>query len=240
MHPAAVLADLLDLVLPRPCAGCGASGGQLCELCRSALAAEPLGNVRPDPCPAGLPVVVAVAPYDDVIKRLLIAHKERGALHLTVPLARALAGVASLLVAQSPVAVCPVVLCPVPSSPRAVRERGFDHSWRLARAVARQLRSQGMAVSPRRLLQPARATADQAGLTSAQRAENLRGALRARPGTGARVVIVDDVITTGATLAEATRALESAGHDVIGAAVLAATVRRFSPGRAYTSSPHAA
>lgn len=211
-----LLRDLLDLVLPRSCAGCGAGGPVLCPACRRVLAGPPVGFVRPQPCPAGLPSVVAALPYEGVAAALLLGHKERGRLHLTRPLGVALAGAARLL------ATGPVLLCPVPSVPAAVRARGHDHAWRLTSSTALAL-----AVPAARLLLPTRAVADQAGLSTAARAANLAGALRARPPrTRLRVVVVDDVMTTGATLAEATRALRAAGHDVAGAAVLAATSRR--------------
>ena len=77
-----------------------------------------------------------------------------------------------------------------------------------------------------RLLVPARVVRDQAGLTSGQRARNLQGALRAVPAAPCRVLLVDDVVTTGATLVEAARALVAQGHQVVGAAVLGATSRR--------------
>jgi ComF family protein len=209
-----VLADLLDLVLPRVCAGCQAPGAVLCRACCLALAAPRLH--RPDPCPAGLPPLVAAAAYAGPVRAALLAHKEDGRLALARPLGRALAAAVALLGAPE------AVLVPVPSARAAVRARGHDHARRLARAAGRS--------AP--LLVPARRVADQAGLSSAGRAENLRGALRARrPLEGLPVVVVDDVVTTGATLAEAARALRAAGADVRGAAVVAATARTRSPGR---------
>jgi predicted amidophosphoribosyltransferase len=139
-----------------------------------------------------------------------------------VPLGAALAGAVRQLGRPDG-----VVLVPVPSSPAAVRARGQDHARRLARAAARTLPG----VPARPLLRLTRAVADQAGLDTAARARNLSGALTARASAGLRVVVVDDVVTTGATLAEATRALQAAGAQVLGAAVVAATVRRRS-GRA--------
>ncbi len=217
--PASLLPALLDLVLPRTCSGCGAPGRLLCARCAALLGADPLGPVSPRPCPPGLPPVRAFAPYGGPVQQLLLAHKERGALGLTRPLGAALGRTLAEVTG-------PVLLCPVPSSRGVVRARGHDHAGRLARAAAEDLRRRGAVVRAVGLLRPARAVADQAGLTAAQRAANLTGALRAVGEPGPPVVLVDDVVTTGATLVEATRALQERGHRVVGAAVVAATVRR--------------
>jgi predicted amidophosphoribosyltransferase len=227
-----VLTALLDLVLPRSCSGCRAANSSLCPGCRALLDGPAVGFVRPDPCPAGLPPLTALAAYGGEVQRLLLSHKEKGRLQLTAPLGAGLA-IAVLLHGRSP-----VVLCPVPSSPKAVRARGHDHAMRMAAAGARALRRQGVDARAVRMLVPARSVADQSGLTHAQRAVNLRGALRAvgPPRTG--VVVVDDVVTTGATLVEATRALVAGGHQVIGASVVAATSRRDrSPSRELSLLP---
>jgi predicted amidophosphoribosyltransferase len=212
---ACVLSALLDLVLPRTCCGCDVTGSLLCPSCRGLLDAPPLGRVCPTPCPEGLPRVVAFSSYEGEVKRLLLAHKEKGQLGLTRPLGWALAA------AVRGDDLGAVVLCPVPSSRAAVRQRGHDHAMRLARAAARHL-----GVRAERLLLPARAVADQAGLTTRERAANLAGALRATGTPRLPVVVVDDVMTTGATLVEAVRALVAQGHPVAGAAVVAATKRR--------------
>ena len=226
-----MLAALLDLVLPRACAGCAAPGA-LCATCRAALAAPPLGRVRPSPCPTGLPETHALAPYDGVLQRLLLAHKERAQLRLSAPLGAALARVVAGLAGGQP-----VVLCPVPSARQAVRSRGYDHSLRLAGSAASALIRSGVPAVATCLLVPARRVADQSGLTAAQRVTNLHGALTARGEPGALVVVVDDVMTSGATLAEAARALGAAGHLVRGAAVLGATARRTSPGTRLSLHP---
>ena len=211
-----MLVDLLDLVLPRDCAGCGAPGRTLCGPCTAALCVP--RPHRPDPCPAGLPPLVAAGSYDGPARAALLAHKERGRLGLARPLGAALAAAVRAL--DPPPGV---VLVPVPSSPQAVRERGHDHARRLARAAARRVPG----ATARPVLLPVRDVADQAGLGTAARTANLAGALRSRRALpGLPVVVVDDVVTTGATLNEARRALEAAGAHVHGAAVVAATRRR--------------
>lgn len=101
----------------------------------------------------------------------------------------------------------------------------------MARACASELRRLGTHANLLPALAHSRTVADQAGLSRVERARNLAGALRIRPGAAARlverpVVLVDDVLTSGATLAEAARAVRAAGGRPIGAAVLGATAPR--------------
>jgi predicted amidophosphoribosyltransferase len=214
-----VLADLLDLVLPRDCAGCGAPGRTLCRPCRLVLSAQPFGH-RPQPCPDRFPLLVAAAGYDGLVREVLIAHKEHARLALAGPLGGALASAVRLLEPPPD-----VLLVPVPSDPVAVRARGHDHARRLAAVAARSV---GLRAVP--LLHGTRRRRDQSELGAADRARNLGGALGARgPLRGVRVVVVDDLVTTGATIAEACRALRAVGADVRGAAVVAATARRGHP-----------
>ncbi|QIY62969.1 ComF family protein [Streptomyces sp. RPA4-2] len=118
----------------------------------------------------------------------------------------------------------PVLLVPVPSSRRAVRARGHDPARRIALAAAGELRRTGAPVRVLAVLRQRRAVADQAGLDSRQRLRNLAGALEVATGgdrllAGAgRVVLVDDLMTTGASLAEAARAVRVAleGVDAYG------------------------
>jgi len=105
---------------------------------------------------------------------------------------------------------------------------------RLARAAASALRSYGVDAQAARLLVPARSVADQSGLSTAERTANLHGALRATTAVRGPVLVVDDVVTTGATLVEAARALTAVGHQVAGAAVVAATSRRSGSPRRVT------
>jgi predicted amidophosphoribosyltransferase len=218
-----LLGAALDLVLPQRCAGCGGASGLVCAAC-GALLGGPARVCRPRPAPPGLPSPWAVAPYAGAVRQMIVAHKERGLAGLARPLGAALA---RAVLAAAGDAGAPVLLVPVPSSRASVRRRGQDPTLRIAQAAAREVARHGEPVSCVRVLGHRRRVADQAGLTAVGRAANLAGALRAGRGLlGARVIVVDDVVTTGATLAEAARALRAAGAEVAAAAVVAATARR--------------
>jgi hypothetical protein len=107
------------------------------------------------------------------------------------------------------------MLVPVPSSRGVVRARGHDPARRIALAAAGELRRAGTPARVVSVLRQSRAVADQAGLNHRQRLENLAGALVVVPGggrllSGGAVVLVDDLMTTGASLAEAARAVRAA------------------------------
>ncbi|MET9763007.1 ComF family protein [Streptomyces sp. NPDC006372] len=224
--------DLTDLVLPTECGGCGRPRAVLCAKCRAVLSGAAARPVRPLPEPPGLPVVHAAARYADEVRATLLAHKERGALALAGPLGAALAGAvrAGLQSAWTGGEGAwagggwgPVLLVPVPSGRRAVRARGHDPARRIALAAAGELRRSGTPARVLGVLRQRRAVADQAELNSRQRLDNLAGALAVASG-GARllsegpVVLVDDVMTTGASLAEAARAVRAATGPISNAA----------------------
>jgi predicted amidophosphoribosyltransferase len=180
---------------------------------------------------------VTTAPYDATVRRLISAHKERGALGLTRFLAGRLAAAVGTITAAAEVGSHPVVLVPVPSARSAVRRRGFDATWALATGAAHRFGGD-REVRASRLLGQLRPLRDQAGLGAAERADNLRGGYRTiRSVAAAWVIIVDDVVTTGASLTEAARALRAAGIPVLAAATVAATERRM-PSGARQRDPH--
>lgn len=218
-------AALLDLAAERDCGGCGRpdpSGRPLCGSCGRLL--ETRGPWRALAAVPGAPRTHAVSRYEDPVRGMLIAYKERGRCDLRRVLGRALArAVAATADAAGPLPAGPLTLVPMPSSRRAVRERGVDTTARLARAAARTLREAGFPVRSVSALGHARAVADQADLTREQRQANLSGALRLRrPVAAPAVVVVDDITTSGASLAEAARALRAGGVPVLGAATVAA------------------
>lgn len=222
LAPGRLLGPLLDLLLPQRCAGCAAAAGPLCPGCAAELAGPP-GRHRPRPCPPGLPECWAAAAYAGAARRLILAYKERGRTALAPLLADRLA---AAVAAALPYPPGRVVLVPVPSARAARRARGHDPVGRLAALAARRLARAGLPAAAAPVLGPRRRVADQAGLDAAGRAANLRGAFAAvRPVPPGECVIVDDVITTGATLAEAARALCAAGVRPRLAVTIAATRR---------------
>jgi predicted amidophosphoribosyltransferase len=219
---------LLDLVLPVACVGCGRRGVVACESGLVELAA-PAALAWPRPSPARLPPPWAVTPYDGHARRFLLAYKEHGVAALRRPLAAALT--TSVRAALADRVDDPVVLVPVPSSRAARRRRGCDVVADLAITVERILRAEGGRVQVLRALRHSRKVSDSAGLSAGQRADNLAGAFSVRPAdrprlAGARVVVVDDLVTTGVTLRECADSLRAAGAEVVGVATVAATRRR--------------
>ncbi|MGX1120183.1 putative amidophosphoribosyltransferase [Streptomyces ambofaciens] len=223
-------ADLTDLVLPAECGGCGRARAVLCSRCGTALSGAPPRRVRPDPEPPGLPAVHAAAPYADEVRAALLAHKERGVLALAAPLGAALAGAVRAALREAWAAPGgaggadaggirargPVLLVPVPSARTTVRTRGHDPARRIALAAAGELRRTGVPARVLAVLRQRYAVADQSGLDARRRLNNLAGALAVAPGGrgllrgGGEVVLVDDLMTTGASLAEAARAVRTA------------------------------
>jgi predicted amidophosphoribosyltransferase len=208
-----VLTELLDLVLPPRCAGCG--GPEAC--CPSCLA-EFGGPTR-----VHLPgrPAYALADYQGAPRELVIAFKERGRRDLATGLG-SLLGNAVRAVPEADLTGT-VWLVPAPSRRSASRRRGGPHVLRLARAAARALATDTpVAVAPALVLAPG--ARDSTGLAAKARRANLAGRVRptgALPPPGTRVVLLDDVVTTGATAAECARVLRSC--DVHVAAVLALT-----------------
>ncbi|MGY1740755.1 MULTISPECIES: ComF family protein [unclassified Blastococcus] len=223
---------LADLVLPRTCAGCGVPGAVLCRSCAAAFAVPHLA--QPRRFPAGFPPTVAAAVYAGPVRPAVNAFKEHGRAELARPLGAALALAVAAVRAGVPAAGpdTPVALVPLPASRAALRARGRDHVAELTRAAVAELRAAGVPATGARLLRRTGRVADSAGLSAAQRRANLAGTLALRPGAtvrpGTLVVLVDDVVTSGATLTEAAAPLAGTRRPdtPVLAAVVAATPRR--------------
>jgi predicted amidophosphoribosyltransferase len=195
------------------------------------LACRPTSEPESVPLPSAPfgPVVFAAGEYGGAMRSALLAFKERGQRALAAPLAGYLSDAVDVGCRQLGVPGGEPILVPIPSSRSAARQRGGDHLLRLVAGVAPQ---NGIEVQP--VLRLVGRGRDSALLSAAQRSANLANRMRAVPATSDRpVLIVDDIVTTGATLTEASRALQAAGWKVCGAAVIAATkLRRPEPLRA--------
>lgn len=210
--PAWTLAHaLLDAVLPLECGGCGAPQTRWCEACAAALRVhtdEPLVvSPRIDP---GVPVF-ALGRYAGPRRRAIVALKEHGRRDLVAPLAAALADGAHRLAGWGILTPDPTVV-PAPTRRLAARRRGGDPVTRIAAAA-------GLRVVP--ALRTAALVRDSTGLSSAARERNIAGRVRLTRRPAGEVLIVDDVLTTGATAREAVRTLAAAGVGVAAVLVIA-------------------
>jgi predicted amidophosphoribosyltransferase len=206
------LLDAWAVVMPVECAGCASPDRALCAECRIRLTPEPTWHRLPD----GTPVVSALD-YEGAVRQVILALKEKGrtdvASALAAPLRSAIDAAAQLTGGPSP------EFALVPTSRSSFRRRGYD-------PVALLVRKAGF--THQAVLRHARRTAQQKTLDVESRSVNLAGSLRAtRPLGGRCFLLVDDVMTTGATLVEAGRAIREAGGEVMGGVTVAHTARLY-------------
>ncbi|MEX1078707.1 MAG: phosphoribosyltransferase family protein [Homoserinimonas sp.] len=204
--------DAWAVLMPVDCAGCGTPDRALCLACRSRLTPAPAWHRLPD----GTPTASALD-YADVTRQVILAFKEQGRTDVAGPLAAALR--LAIDTAASGAAVDRPELALVPTTRQSYRRRGYD-------PVALLVRRAGFARAT--VLRRSRGTLQQKALDVESRSRNLVGSLRAvRPLHGRSFILIDDVMTTGATLTEAARALREAGGVVLAAATAAHTARLF-------------
>jgi len=218
---------LLDLVFPRRCVVCGDRADALCESCRRAL--NRLGAPRCERCgaPTSWPVercrecsgrriafatARAAVAYDEVAKRLVAAWKERGL--------RTLAALAAQLVAEVVPRPTAYTVAFVPADENRRLRRGHNPAERLAAELGERWELPVV-----RLLARTPGIRPQRGLALAERRRNVRGVFRATADAPTRLVLVDDVYTSGATVSAAASALRKAGARRIEVVTFARAVR---------------
>jgi ComF family protein len=216
----AVASRALDVALPANCVGCGAEGPPICARCEPALDAC-LG--KPAGVPIGLPGELPepllqlewCAQFHGVTRDALHAIKYAGEQRLAEPLGRAVAR------RWAAVGVGADLVTNVPVHEDRARTRGYDQAELIARRAAREL---GLPFAP--LLRRSRATIAQFELDRRDRAHNVRGAFAVRADQRGHVrdrwvLLIDDVVTTGSTLAACATALHGAGTIGVSAVTVA-------------------
>jgi predicted amidophosphoribosyltransferase len=193
-----MLATWLGELLGDRCLACGATGASLCGLCAASLRRSSQGALPP-----GIASVTAPWAYEGPARALILALKLRGLRMAARPL------IEGMTDATRPLGVGGETLTWVPGRPKDIRARGFDHAELLGRGLAREL-----GLRPQPLLRRRHPARDQASLSALDRAENVRGAFGAVPSPPC-VVLVDDLMTTGATAAACAAALKAAGAERI-------------------------
>ena len=212
------LGQLWALLFPTRCLGCGRRGAAVCgrceamipwlnrETCHRCAAPSPLGRLcqRCKAAPTALDGLRAACTFDGIVRQAIHNLKYRQA--------RSLAGLASSLLADS-LAKRPLqadLLVPVPLAAGRRRERGYNQAELIAACLSRSIDVPTAAAA----LERVRETPPQVGLSAPERRRNVRGAFACSAEAlvaGRRVIVLDDVATTGATLAACADALKTAG-----------------------------
>jgi predicted amidophosphoribosyltransferase len=198
---------LADLSLGASCHGCGAPGRSPCPDCREHLLPQVRPHARAGIQQSGRSIpVLSGTKYDECSSGFIVGFKDGGAWQLSSVLGGLLLACWQLL--RPPDST---IIVPISSHPATVRSRGFDHTGTLARWLSRRT-----GAPAKQLLRKTRKDPDQVSLNGRDRQQRPMGSMRAAPCTNSAVgvVLVDDVLTTGGTAAEAVRALDQAGHRI--------------------------
>jgi predicted amidophosphoribosyltransferase len=205
---ASAFAAALAYVFPVPCAGCGREGRALCTECAMQLRPEPISRDVP-----GVGSVWSGLRYEGVTRDVVLAVKEGGRPGLATALAPPFATAVAAALASHPSAL----LVPVPPSLASRRRRGFDPVEVFAARAGVRLTPVFALAAPHPV---------QKGLDVLGRSRNLDGVFSLRRTVaGCRVLLVDDLVTTGSTLQAAAAVLAAGQARVLGAVTLAATAR---------------
>ena len=196
--------DLLELLFPSRCFGCRALGPEICNECRRNwnphIYLKRVSNIR----------VYSALPYTETAREIILSSKERA---IEVADRLIVEALIHCLKRIPEISLRNLVFIPIPSTKRAIRRRGRNFLEEITAQVAKYSQSEVI-----NCLEINRKILDQTKLNAINRAENLLNAYVVNPNSkflqGKKLIIIDDLITTGSTIKEANRALQAAGFDV--------------------------
>jgi predicted amidophosphoribosyltransferase len=248
----AITSDIADLALSRACVACDAIGSVLCSPCRASLTTVRRHEVRrwdrdvfggaggaggtgvaggtgASGYAEAMPPVIVASAYEGAAKRVIIAHKEHGVLGLT-PVLGSMLAMSIAVLGEGPFAIVAI-----PPHRDSIKRRGVDTLGAIAERAASELRAAGWRAQNLPLLRRRSDGGRHVGRSAHERRAAVSGTMVvddriSRRGVigsaqGPRLVVVDDVVTTGATVQEAVRSLRATGLAVEGIAAVAGTQR---------------
>ena len=214
--------SLKELIYPSICLCCGKTGVKICHNCSKYWLANPNKSKVENKC------LFFVTTYDETTSPIILAAKESGNREAIKLIARSIASSISFAILNLGIAQ-PINLVTIPSQLSAIRRRGRDHIKDLVQEVIIQLNQQNIDAIYLPILKPIKKIKDQSDLNGLQRKENMSQAfiVKSSPISQSAVILIDDLVTTGASIHEGVRALSEA-KITVDAVVTACAVGRNS------------
>ena len=214
--------SLKELIYPNICLCCGKTGVKICHNCSKYWLANPNKSKVENKC------LFFVTTYDETTSPIILAAKESGNREAIKLIARSIASSISFAILNLGIAQ-PINLVTIPSQLSAIRRRGRDHIKDLVQEVIIQLNQQNIDAIYLPILKPIKKIKDQSDLNGLQRKENMSQAfiVKSSPISQSAVILIDDLVTTGASIHEGVRALSEA-KITVDAVVTACAVGRNS------------
>jgi len=214
--------SLKELIYPNICLCCGKTGVKICHNCSKYWLANPNKSKVENNC------LFFVTTYDETTSPIILAAKESGNRESVKLIARSITNSISFAILNLGIAQ-PINLVSIPSQLSAIRRRGRDHIKDLVQEVITQLNKQNIDAAYLPILKPIKKIKDQSDLNGLQRKENMSHAfiVKTSPISQSAVIVIDDLVTTGASILEGVRALSEA-KITVDAVVTACAVGRNS------------
>jgi predicted amidophosphoribosyltransferase len=214
--------SLKELIYPNICICCGKTGAKICHNCSKYWLAKPNKSKVENNC------LFFVTTYDETTSPIILAAKELGSREAVKLIAVSITSSISFAILNLGLSQ-PIYLVTIPSQLSEIRRRGRDHIEDLVQEVITQLRQQNIDAIYLPILKPIKKIKDQSDLNGLQRKENMSHAfiVKSSPISQSAVILIDDLVTTGASIQEGVRALAEA-KITIDAVVTACAVGRNS------------